>query len=511
MAGLPRAWILLRHIYGQAVSRSRQPLMTMRTHWGDRIMVRMSALLIIALLLGTVAGLAQPQRTEAAGTAISGLRVSGNRILNGAGQPVRVLGVNRSGTEYACIQGWGFFDGPSDAASVKAIAAWRANAVRVPLNETCWLGINGAPSKYSGANYRRAIASYVKLLNQHGLIAILELHWSAAGTAKATGMQPMPNRDHTITFWKQVAQAYKGNTSVIFDVFNEPFPENNSDTEQAWKCWKNGYRDGVNHCPSLGYRAAGMQDLVSAVRSSGAGNPIMVGGVQYANSLSRWLAYKPFDPLNNLIAAWHVYDFNRCNNVECWDATAGPVAQKVPLVAGEIGQNGRATWFLEKIMTWLDGRKAGYLAWVWNTWGGEHDLISNYNGTPTSPYGYAFKKRLASLPDSVAPVARPPVSGVVANAQLGTSTVPVRLAWSATDDRSGITRYNLQQSVNGGAFANVALPTSTTASIFLPLQPRSTYQFQVRASDQSGNWSRFAQSPKFLVGMVQEINGAITY
>src|SRR2546422_3166294 len=52
----------------------------------------------------------------------------------------RLRGVNRSGTEYACAQGWGMFDGPSDSASVQAIASWKANVVRVPLNETCWLG-----------------------------------------------------------------------------------------------------------------------------------------------------------------------------------------------------------------------------------------------------------------------------------------------------------------------------------------------------------------------------------
>src|SRR5215213_8255617 len=97
--------------------------------------------------------------------AISGLHVVGNQIRHGAGHPVRLLGVNRSGTEYACIQGWGIFDGPADAASLQPIVAWRANAVRVPLNEDCWLAINGVPTAYSGANYQAAIASYVAALN----------------------------------------------------------------------------------------------------------------------------------------------------------------------------------------------------------------------------------------------------------------------------------------------------------------------------------------------------------
>src|SRR6058998_1768775 len=168
------------------------------------------------------------------------LHVQGNQLVDSAGRPVRLKGVNRSGTEYACAQGWGFFDGPSDSASVAAIASWKANAVRVPLNETCWLAINGVNPAYSGANYARAISDYVARLNRAGLVVILELHWSAAGTAVALGQAPMPNRDHTLEFWRQVAAAYGGNNRVIFDLFNEPFPDNNADTPEAWRCWRDG-------------------------------------------------------------------------------------------------------------------------------------------------------------------------------------------------------------------------------------------------------------------------------
>lgn len=61
-------------------------------------------------------------------TAKSWIGVRGNHLVNGAGHTVRLLGVNRSGTEYSCQQGYGFFDGPSDMASSRPtqalIAAW---------------------------------------------------------------------------------------------------------------------------------------------------------------------------------------------------------------------------------------------------------------------------------------------------------------------------------------------------------------------------------------------------
>src|SRR4051794_19850036 len=42
------------------------------------------------------------------------LRVEGNTIVDAAGQPYRLLGINKSGSEYACIQGNGIWAGSTD-------------------------------------------------------------------------------------------------------------------------------------------------------------------------------------------------------------------------------------------------------------------------------------------------------------------------------------------------------------------------------------------------------------
>lgn len=78
--------------------------------------------------------------------------VRGGDLVDGGGAAVGLLGMNRSGTEYQCQQGYGFFDGPSSAASIRVMRSWRINAVRVPLNETCWLGINGIDPMLGGAS-----------------------------------------------------------------------------------------------------------------------------------------------------------------------------------------------------------------------------------------------------------------------------------------------------------------------------------------------------------------------
>ena len=129
--------------------------------------------------------------------------------------------------------------------------AWKANAVRITMNEDCWLGINGVKSQYSGQNYINALESYVNMFTSQGFVVLLDLHWTAPGSQPATKQLPMPDRDHTIDFWKSVAQKFSGNDKVIFELFNEPFPDNgNWDSENGWKCW----RDGGSSCNGLNYQ-----------------------------------------------------------------------------------------------------------------------------------------------------------------------------------------------------------------------------------------------------------------
>jgi endoglucanase len=107
------------------------------------------------------------------------LRISGNHFVD-HGKVVRLFGVNRSGTEYQCTKRAGaIFDGPNDQRSIDAMKTWRINTVRVPLNESCWLGVGRVRNRKT--RYRRAIVRYVRLLRRSGLYVILEYHFSAPG------------------------------------------------------------------------------------------------------------------------------------------------------------------------------------------------------------------------------------------------------------------------------------------------------------------------------------------
>jgi endoglucanase len=335
------------------------------------------------------------------------LHVSGNKLVDANGTQVVLHGVDRSGTEYACVQGNGIFDGPNDQASITAMKSWGpVNAVRVPLNEACWNAESYVNSADAGTNYIDAIKSYVSLLNSNGIVAILDLHWTdgaytgaSAGcsSAQATCQKPMPDAAQAIPFWTSVANTFKGNDAVIFDLFNEPYASraDNNNSAEGWQCWETG-----SPCTGISYPVAGMQQMINAVRGTGANNVLMLGGEEYSNDLTGWLQYEPTDPDHNLVASWHSYNFNTCSSQSCWTSQIAPVIASVPVVAGEIGENDCAGTYITPLTTWLESQNTSFLAWAWNAdfaCSSGPGLITDYTGTPTN-YGAAYKAVLEALP-----------------------------------------------------------------------------------------------------------------
>ncbi|XTZ17479.1 cellulase family glycosylhydrolase [Micromonospora echinospora] len=331
------------------------------------------------------------------------LRVSGNKIVTASGRPYRLLGVSRSSGEYACVQGKGQWDGgPVDQASVDAMKTWNIHAVRIPLNEECWLGVNGTPS---GATYQQGVKDYVDLLVANGINPILDLHWTwgAYSTGPdwhckdttATCQKPMPDARYAPQFWTGVANTFKGNDAVVFDLFNEPYPEIGADWNKTlgWQCLRDG-----GTCAGIPYEVAGMQDLVDAVRATGATNMLMVGGLEWTNDMGQWLTYKPSDPLGNIAASWHAYSFNACASTTCWEATIAPLAEEVPVVLGEFGQDNCGYDYMDTLMEWVTAHGLSHLAWTWNPWGCSTGavLIKDWQGTPEPGVGEGYRAHLLS-------------------------------------------------------------------------------------------------------------------
>jgi hypothetical protein len=332
--------------------------------------------------------------TLAASASAHDLHVQGNRLFDGS-QPVVLHGVNRSGLEYACIQGWGFFDGPhpeqiDGPAMIAAMKSWNIDIVRVPLNEDCWLGVN-APAGHSGALYRRIVRRYVAALERAGLDVIIDLHWAAPGRSKATGIDRMPDADHAPAFWRSVGASFKNDHRLLFDLYNEPH-------DVGWDCWLHGCQiPALSGQPA--YQAAGMQQLIGAVRSSGARQPLMLGGIDWALDVRGWLAHMPLDPLHQLVAAEHDYGGLSPCDAGCRAALVR-TADKAPVILGELGETDCRHGYIDQMMPFADAHAIGYLGWTWDAvvpggWSctGGPSLITDYKGSPTG-FGIGLRDHL---------------------------------------------------------------------------------------------------------------------
>jgi endoglucanase len=356
--------------------------------------VLIGLLLVVAVLS---AALAAPARSH------SGLHVSGNRLMYGE-HVVQLRGVNRSGLESQCIDNEGFFESPhpdsvDSQAMIAAMLRWNINVVRVPLNEDCWLGVN-APRQYSGARYRQIVERYVHALERAHLFVILDLHWAAPGKYGALGEYAMADRDHSPAFWRSVARAFRGDGDVIFDLYNEPHGI-------SWACWLHGcHVAAMNGQPA--YQTAGMQQLVDAVRSTGARQPLMLGGINLALDLGGWLAHEPRDPAHQLIAAEHTYGGPpvMCDS-GCQKAIVRTL-RRVPVVMGELGESDCADSYVDPMMRFDDAHGVGYAGWAWDAYGdgwkcsGGQAMITDWEGTP-SPYGTGFRNHFLALGKPVRP------------------------------------------------------------------------------------------------------------
>jgi len=362
------------------------------------------------------------------------VHVAGDHLVDASGATLLLRGMDISGTEYACDQGgsptsrgWGIYGNqPLDqAATYAAVAAWAVGVVRVPLNEDCWLAINGVNPAYAGQNYRAAIATEVTRIHAAGMVAILDLHWNAPGSYAAVAQQPMPDADHSVAFWSSVASAFRTDPAVIFDLYNEPYPEPGftaDPSQDDWACWLNGCAmatfvsanaldangNPTGYTTTYAWQAAGVQQLISAVRQLGATQPVMANGLGWANDLSGWLAHRPSDPAAQLIAGWHSYPGQPCSIAACWSSVVATVARQVPVLIGETGDHVVApVTYVDVLLPWADTHGIGYLGWTWNAWQGYIDnvLIVDWSGTPTPAYGRYFRDHLRALVAASTPTA----------------------------------------------------------------------------------------------------------
>jgi hypothetical protein len=375
-----------------------------------------------------------------ASTAKSGmplpLKVKGNQIFNSKNQPVTLKGVNTSCMEFTS-------DGEGHIIETIRVAIddWNSNIVRLPLSQDRWFG--KAPEQNDlGVAYRAIIKEAVDLCSSKGCYIILDLHWSDANEwGKNIGQQSMPDRNSAV-FWKDIASLYANHPAVLFDLYNEP-------KDVSWDVWLNGgtvtsrpNRPGPGQ-RAVTYEAVGMQPLLDIVRSTGAKNVVVVGGLDWAYDFSGILAGRQLkDPTGNgIIYANHVYD-NKSESVFTWIASMEEASAKFPIIISEFGGSGGANrrqgwwgqspstamgddWLLH-ILQGIQDHNWSFTAWDLHTTAGPV-LIADWNYMPTPDFGVYVKELLVTgklpkyTPPDINKIAETAASPLPESARMGGS------------------------------------------------------------------------------------------
>ena len=370
---------------------------------------------IAAIAAATSTAGATPTTSTITPTGVFGIQVKGDKFVSAKdGSPLQIVGTNISGLETGMNWRWASFSNAGSAFWSKVVnwGGKGVNTVRLPLNEASWLnytcydpGAGVSHNFYTPAagggytpdpnnTYQASVKKAVADATAAGLYVILDLHWGSPNNAAGQPLCPIgqpgyADADHSLAFWKSVADTFKGNPAVMFELFNEPFGDN---VYSKWVSGASGagpdaitLRDGgayfpfaeqnntngVVHATSLTWHVAGMQAMLDTIRGEGATNVVLSAPIGWAGELETWLATKPSDPIAQLGVAWHLYGYNKGHAAPLAVLTAGyPIVITETFGLGAIGG-----------YHWAASHGIGYTWWGWNDWGGQA-LAAELNRPP---------------------------------------------------------------------------------------------------------------------------------
>jgi hypothetical protein len=364
--------------------------------------------------------IAAPSASAGAGNASLSVRVQGDHFIDANSVPVQLRGVNLSALEFVAVQGWDASDPWGGVApNFAAVKTWKSNTVRLPLNEASWLGytcVDGTGATRNpdpGHNYQATVKKAVSDATAAGLYVIVDLHWTAPKNFCPLAQNPMADADNSLNFWTSIAGTFKGYPNVLFELFNEPYLYYLSGGETDWKVLMQGGTEtayvtgnGSAYTANYSWQVAGMQQMLNAVRATGATNVVLVAGVSWAQDLSQWNANKPTDPAKQLAAVWHAYP----NSGTVGDPqaalpkfgsvgytwTQSVLSAGYPVLITEFGDHNApgtvGSPFVSNLLPWADAHGASYTGWTWDPWGdNDNVLIKDPTGTPTDGYGVYTK------------------------------------------------------------------------------------------------------------------------
>ena len=112
--------------------------------------------------------------------------------------------------------------------------------------------------------------------------------------------------------------------------------------------------------------------------------------------------------------------------------------------------------------------------------------------------------------DTTAPTATVPAHILQSGTAIAAGKVPVRVSWAGSDATSGVSRYELSKSTDGGTWTIVSTSLSSP-SVYRSLTPGHTYRLRARAVDKAGNVSAWAYGATFRLTAHAETSTRVRY
>jgi endoglucanase len=290
-----------------------------------------------------------------------------NRVLRSDTGELQLLrGVNRSGLEYTEPTDAGFLaaaDFTLDEVR-QMVVNWGANVLRIPFNQEWALRGRG---DHSAEEYLAGLDQVVSWAAELSAYTILDLQWLDADTVyghtrdenrvkQPNRVAPTPNAD-SIVLWRALAERYRDEPAVIFDLFNEPHDPLSDDFLPIHLIGEDGAiveSDESFVGPEEWNPWA--ERLVSEIRAVRPDGLIVVGGVDWAFDLTDVRVDAP-----NIVYSAHIYP-NR--DQDDWDKALGRAAE-VPVLVGEWGGADGDLRFGRNLAALMDHLRLGWTAWSW--------------------------------------------------------------------------------------------------------------------------------------------------
>lgn len=241
-------------------------------------------------------------------------RVEGNHLLDTRGRVIMPYGVTLDALAH---QGSEQTAAAQESLLKGAITEWCTNFIRLEIAPARLF--DQRPFDQSYVRAIEAEVAYAASWDQNVILAA-QTQWDRGGARSANPTA------QTVRFWKMVAPLFKSDPRVWFDLFNEP-RLNAGSGAATWQVWQQGgIVDGVAY--------VGMQQLVEAVRGTGASNLIFVEGPYSGATLAGLAGHQ----LAGAGIAYAVHTHAPRTPAQ-WDARFGNASAIVPVLDDEWGQS----------------------------------------------------------------------------------------------------------------------------------------------------------------------------